>query len=150
MTIFILLTKCFESGTIMTPLILALNSGIKFVEKNFNKNNKKVETITQYLLSKLTALQNKEIVKLYSPIFVKYGVVAFNIVGLDSVEASAILDQKFNIAVRGGLHCAPLTHKFLGTTQIGCIRVSLNFKNSKKEINNFISALKKICIKKYH
>ena len=52
------------------------------------------------------------------------------------------LDKKYNIAVRGGLHCAPLTHKFLNTEKQGIVRISLSFKNTKKEIRTLIKAIK--------
>ena len=136
--------ECFESGTIMTPLINSLNSGIKYVEKHFEKHNKKVENLTGYLLEKLTQLETIGLIKLLSPTDVKYGVVSFNLNNYDSVEISSILDEKFNIAVRGGLHCAPLTHKFFNSINTGAIRVSLNFKNTKREINKLISSLKLI------
>ena len=70
------------------------------------------------------------------------GIICFNLKDFDSIELSNYLDQKYNIAVRGGLHCAPLTHEFFKTTQKGMLRVSLNFKNTKKEINVFLKSIK--------
>ena len=56
-----------------------------------------------------------------------------------------ILDEKYNIATRGGLHCAPLAHEFLGTTKTGAVRISIGFFNTKKQINKLIFAIKEIC-----
>lgn len=51
------------------------------------------------------------------------GIVSCNIQGISSESAGEIL-AKHNIAVRTGLHCAPLAHKFLGTFPSGTIRFS--------------------------
>ena len=133
--------ECFESGTLMTPNIISLNAGIKYVEKHFVKNNLKLKFLTQYLIKKLKSLEDKKFLTLYSPVSIKSGVISFNLKNLDSNEVAQKLDEQFNIAVRSGLHCAPLTHKFLGTTQTGTVRVSLSFKNTKRQINKFIKAL---------
>ena len=52
----------------------------------------------------------------------------------------AILDGDFNIAVRAGLHCAPL-HERLGTAPNGAIRFSMGISNSIDSIDTAISAM---------
>lgn len=135
------LPEKLESGTIATPLISALAEGIKYVDKHFEKNNYKVQKLTFYLLTKLKEIEGIEIYTIPSS---HYGVVSFNMINYTSSEVSDFLDENFNIATRGGLHCAPLTHKFLGTVEKGAVRVSLNFKNTKRQINTLIKALKKL------
>ncbi len=39
-------------------------------------------------------------------------------------EAAAVLDESFGICVRGGLQCAPLTHRAMGTYPDGTIRIA--------------------------
>ena len=129
--------ESFESGTLATSLICSLNAGIKYVDKNFDKNNQKLYNLTKYLIENLK--QNKDIILYSEPNF--SGVVGFNVKGFDSVEISDYLDEKYNIATRGGLHCAPLTHKFLGTTKSGIVRASLSFKNKKNEIDRLVKAI---------
>jgi len=83
-------------------------------------------------------------------------VVSFNIEGLDSEETAEILDKRFNIAVRAGLHCAPLAHEFFGTNNIGTVRAVLSvfstceqvdyFASSIRTINKFKKELKKVAI----
>lgn len=141
--------ECFESGTIMTPNILALESGIKYVENHFNKHNKKLMMLTNYLTHKLKLLEDENILTIYSPLNTQAGVVAFNLRNLNSNEVAEELNSSYNIAVRSGLHCAPLTHKFLGTTKIGVVRVSLSFKNTKRQINKLIDALKSLTKKHF-
>jgi selenocysteine lyase/cysteine desulfurase len=42
-------------------------------------------------------------------------VVSFNIEEMDCGGVSMLLDQKYGILCRSGLHCAPLAHRTLGT-----------------------------------
>ena len=62
----------------------------------------------------------------------------------DSSHVANELNEKFNICVRSGLHCAPLIHKRLGTIEIGAVRISIDFNNSIQDINRLIYALKMI------
>ena len=129
----------FESGTIATPNILSLNAGINFCKDNFKKIESKIEFLTEYLLEKLRCIEN---IKIYTSKNNLNGVVAFNIADIDSSEISTYLNEKYNIYVRSGLHCAPLKHKFLKTENQGVVRVSLSYFNTKNEIDKLIFALK--------
>ena len=50
-------------------------------------------------------------------------VLSFNIEGLPSEQVGEYL-AKNGIAVRCGLHCAPLAHEKMGTLETGTVRVS--------------------------
>ena len=50
------------------------------------------------------------------------GTVSF-VPNMDCEEAAQILAQQ-GIAVRAGLHCAPMAHESAGTLQTGTVRVS--------------------------
>ena len=52
------------------------------------------------------------------------GLVAFTIDGYAPQEVAAILDQRFGIGVRAGLHCAPYIHKRWGLFPGGTVRAS--------------------------
>ena len=54
------------------------------------------------------------------------------------------LNYEFDIAVRGGLHCAPLMHEFLKTKEEGLVRISFAVQNTTREIDYFIKAIKTI------
>ena len=55
-----------------------------------------------------------------------------------------ILIEKYGVCVRAGLHCAPLVHKKLGTLKTGAVRASIDFNNTKHEIDYFARAIKEI------
>lgn len=130
----------YESGTIPSISIMSLGDGIKFLSKNFSEIQKKEAKLTKYLISELKKLK---FLTIYSKDDSK-NVVSFNFKNCDSTTISNILNEKFGICVRSGLHCAPLAHKQLGTQDCGTVRVSLDFNNSISEIDKFVQALKTI------
>lgn len=73
-------------------------------------------------------------------------VVLFNIDGACPREISSTLDRKHNIAVRGGIHCAPLTHDALGIGGSGGVRVSPGHTTTSKEIDRFLGAVESIAV----
>ncbi len=56
-------------------------------------------------------------------------------------EVAFELDRRFQIAVRAGLHCAPLMHKKLKTAPLGTVRVSVSHLNTWQSIATLIDAL---------
>ena len=85
-------------------------------------------------------------VKIYSTsnAFRNSGILALNISDYDSMEIAEILDDKYNIAVRGSYHCAFLAHKTLGTEKQGLVRFSLGCFNTIEDIDYTIKALQEI------
>ena len=129
--------ESLEAGTGATPAIFSLNAGIKYLNKNFDKINHKIETLTKYLLDELYC-------RSYLTIFTcrdcYNGVVSFKVKNCSNSDVVDYLNSH-NICVRAGLHCAPLCHKNLGTPDGGTIRVSLSSFNTKRHIKKFLNAL---------
>ena len=132
----------FESGTIPSIPIVSLYYGIDFVEKNFEKMQKYEEFLIKYLNFKV---KNEKFLKIYSN--PSSNILLFNIENLDpSVVSNELNDM--GICVRSGLHCAPLAHKRIGTLYLGgAVRVSIDFNNTKKEIDELFYCLEKIYFK---
>ena len=63
--------------------------------------------------------------------------------GFSSEEIANYL-SKNNIAVRAGLHCAPLAHKQLKTLNRGAVRISPCVFNTKNDIDRLIFSLKRV------
>lgn len=133
-----------ESGTLNLPGIVGLKAGIEFI------NGLGIENIKLYKNMLLKRLYEgiKEIdgVKIYSKMNINEnsGILALNIFDCDSTEIAEILSSKYNIAVRGGYHCAPLAHKTLGTEKQGLVRFSLGCFNTIEDIDYTIKAIREI------
>ena len=129
-----------ESGTLNLPAIASLFEGVKHVMTNR-------ENFSAHLLSKtktiIDGLKKIDGVTLFSTPN-ESGIVAFNLKNMPSGEVADILNSEYDIAVRGGLHCAPLMHEFLGSGEDGLVRVSLAVQNSSSEISFFLRAIKEI------
>ena len=69
--------------------------------------------------------------------------ISFNVLNKRCSEV-AYEFSKCGIAMRSGLHCAPLAHKVLGTENIGTVRISFSYLNKACESDAFFKALKKI------
>ena len=67
-----------------------------------------------------------------------------NINGMRPVDAGAVLDGDFEIAVRTGLHCAPLVHEDLKTGGRGAVRFSLGYANTGDDIEQALEAVRLI------
>jgi selenocysteine lyase/cysteine desulfurase len=75
----------------------------------------------------------------------RVGLVGVNLPGLSPAELAAILDEKFDIAVRAGLHCAPYAHKHLGTFPEGFVRLSVGILTTDEEVRQAASAFNEVC-----
>jgi selenocysteine lyase/cysteine desulfurase len=132
--------ESLEAGTITTPNIFSLNAGLKYVEKHFEKINKKIESLTKFLLENLAEIKN---IKVYTHKDCYHGVVSFNIVGVPCSDVVSYLNAH-NVYVRGGFHCAPLVHKHLKTLEIGgTVRISISSFNHFWQIKKVVKLLKK-------
>ena len=70
-------------------------------------------------------------------------VIALNLGDYPSSEVADELDQRFEIAVRAGAHCAPRMHRALGTEEQGAVRFSFSWFNTEKEV---LAAAEALCI----
>ena len=128
----------YESGTICAPAILGFGAGIDFVEENFVNIKEKMEDLTTYLHYEFSKLP----IEIYTSTENANGVFAFNIPNMNSNEVATYLNDKYEICVRGGYHCAPFKHKALGTIEQGAVRVSFSIANTFQEVERLNLAIK--------
>jgi len=133
-----------ESGTPNLPGIAGLNAGIKYI---LSEGIKSIYSHEKKLLDLLIdELSKNAKIEIYGPKdkSMRCCVLPLNIKGIDSSELAFILDSKYNIAVRPGLHCAPLAHKSIKTQSIGAIRLSVGPFTKRQEVIYTINALNEI------
>lgn len=126
-----------EAGTLNLPAIAALKEGVGFIKNNQKSFANHLLSATSTLIDGLKKLPE---VTCYSTPN-ESGIVAFSINGLPSAEASDLFNTRYDVAVRGGFHCSPLTHRFLKTDNFGLVRASLAVQNSSSEINYFVKSV---------
>lgn len=133
----------FESGTQNICGICGLKKGIDFVL------NKGISTIHKHEIRMVRhaydGLKNDKKIKLYTnpPDIENYApVLSFTVADKNSEKVAAYLSEKFDIAVRAGLHCSPLAHKYMNTIDEGTIRISPSVFTNEMQINKLIYAIK--------
>ena len=125
----------FEAGTLPLSSIMGFGKSISFIQKygidNIEKRNKELK---DYLYSSLKKLK---FVKVYSKKSNKN--LVFTIKKYAVQDVVSYLDKN-KIFVRGGQHCAQLLTTIKNHPSL-TIRVSLQFYNTKEEIDRFIKIL---------
>ena len=68
-------------------------------------------------------------------------VISVTVAGRSPEEIGLFLDTDWNIAVRTGLHCAPLAHEALGTAPEGSVRFSFGPFNTDRDVDAALEAM---------
>ncbi len=129
-----------EAGTLSYPAICSLYEGALIVKAHRKEDAERLFELTAVLHAALTPLNGCKLYFVPNPC----GIAAFSYEKISSEELAGILSEKYDIAVRGGLHCAPLVHKALGTFPDGLVRASFSPAQSLKEVDILARALKEI------
>ncbi|MCI8526013.1 MAG: aminotransferase class V-fold PLP-dependent enzyme [Oscillospiraceae bacterium] len=126
-----------EAGTHNVPGICGLAAGIAYV---LRRTPAAILRREQALLRQLTErLSRLDGLRLYCGPG-QTGVLSVTAAGADCETAAAQLARR-GVAVRAGLHCAPLAHESAGTLESGTIRLSFSDFNSSEDVRRAAWAL---------
>ena len=131
-----------EAGTLNLLGILALGESLTYLETLEAREGyrQREMALAENLRDGLSAIDG---IDLYGAQSLENHIplITCNVRGHAAADVGAILDGDFNIAVRTGLHCAPLVHERLGTAPNGAVRFSLGVFNSQAQIDAAIRAM---------
>ena len=133
-----------EAGTLNLLGIIGLNAGLDYLNKiGMEENHRRKMALLSFLHQGLSRLDG---VKVYGSLSETrhVPVLCFNIDGIHPSDTGMILDGDYDIAVRTGLHCAPLVHGEIGTTPHGAVRMSLGWNTTKQDIDRALTAVSDI------
>lgn len=132
-----------EAGTHNMPGIAGLLEGIRFVkDQGPNSILDHERLLTARAAEGLNALSHVRIFaapRLYS----QAGVLSFQVRDMDCEAVGEALGAQ-GIAVRTGIHCAPLAHESAGTLDDGTVRASFSAFNGRREVDLLVDAVSKI------
>ncbi|MEG0614372.1 MAG: aminotransferase class V-fold PLP-dependent enzyme [Oscillospiraceae bacterium] len=130
-----------ESGTINTVGALTLGAGVEFVKKFSVAKIHSVESDFCNIL--INGISQSGRYKIYRNSCSEYvPIVSFNLGGVCPAELAAKLNN-CGFALRGGIHCAALAHNALGTAPDGTVRFAPSIFNSREQVYNLVTVLKK-------
>ncbi len=134
----------FESGTQNTVGIMSMSAGIDFIQKQGMEDIYLHELgLCKQLYDELMSDRRFKLYTKNMKAGKKSPVLSFNIKGITSTEAvTALSDMGF--ALRGGFHCAPSAHEYIGTDKNGTVRFSPGAFNKPSEVSQLVSALYKL------
>ena len=136
-----------EGGTPNAHGFAGLLAGVEFVQREGMKKIRDHESALALRFA--DALRDNRKVTVYScrTRDRQLGPVSLTIQGAQPAEVGAIMDEKYRIACRPGLHCAPDTHRFLGTLPQGTIRFSFGYFNTVDHVDAAARAVNEVSAK---
>ncbi len=126
----------YEAGTLNTPGLAGLFSGIYFVRRHQQEIAQKERALCERLHTGISAAPSVRVLSPADP-DQRVAIVSFNMGDITSGQVADALD-KADIAVRAGLHCAPAAHRHFGTLEQGAVRASIGFFNTEEDIDRMI------------
>ncbi len=128
-----------EAGTLNVPGICGLGAALRFLLSRDASNALRWEKT-------LIGSCSEGLKELGAEVFSgsrQSGVLSFNFPGKDPEEVCAAFGRR-EIALRAGLHCAPLAHETAGTLPEGTVRLSVSPLTQRKEIDHFLRISKEL------
>ncbi len=130
-----------EAGTLNLMGIIGLSAGLDIIKaEGIDTIRKREVTLLKKFCGSLKEMQGIRLMG--DPDGTeRVGLVTITVADMDPHDVAAILDADSNIAVRAGLHCAPIVHEVMGTYPSGGVRFSLGFFNNTVDIETAVEAM---------
>ena len=129
------LPERLEAGTMNVPGIAGLTMGLNYVLRRGPEDIFRQE---HRCLERCVSMLGKRGLRVFSGPH-QAGTVSF-LPGMDCEDAARRLAEQ-GIAVRAGLHCAPLAHESAGTVETGTVRLSFGFDSRPEQLSHLERAL---------
>jgi len=132
----------FEAGTMNIPAIIGLRTALEYIlDTGILAIHGNTMELCAEFLQQIGDVDGVRIVGKKNTTE-RIGVVSLDFIGRDNSEISSILDEKFGIITRCGLHCSPMAHKTLGTYPQGTVRFSFSHFNTMGDIDYITRSIK--------
>ena len=132
-----------EAGTQNIPGLLALEKSVCHVKDNLGKLRENERKMTELLY---TGLEGTDGIRIVGAPLDRPRTSVISVVSdkKDIAEISALLQERYSIETRVGMHCSPSSHKSLGTFPGGTLRFSPGPFTTAEEIDRTVRAVKEI------
>ena len=132
----------YEAGSMNILSVFGLYKALLWNKEIGRENirNREVD-LTEKLVK---VIKKYDFIESYIPCKDHIGIVSFKIKGYPVDSMAQVLSDEYNIALRSGLHCAPLAHEVSETTEEGTIRVSIGYFTTEDDIEKLDEALSEL------
>ena len=137
----------FEAGTLNLPGIAGLAAGVGWLkERGLERIRAHELALTGQLLAGLATLEQQGLLSIVGrrDCEQRTSVVSIAHTHQDIALVAYELAEKYGIATRVGLHCAPNAHKTLGTYPTGTLRFSMGWHNTPEEVAVALQTLEEV------
>ncbi|KAF5086507.1 Cysteine desulfurase SufS [anaerobic digester metagenome] len=133
----------FEGGTQNIAGVIGLGAAVKYIENiGLDRVERHSRKLTDLMFEGVSSIDNTIV---YGSPENIYGILAFNIDGVNAHDVAKILDELKNICVRSGHHCAIPAIRHVGAYELGgSVRASVHYYNTKEEVQTFVESLEEI------
>lgn len=122
-----------EAGTANVPGFAGLEAGLRLVaEEGPEAIGRREAALAAYTAEKLGNLGYEVFSGPH-----QQGTVSFR----GAEDCQTLCDRLEHIALRAGLHCAPLAHRSAGTLDTGTVRVSFGWNSTREDADTLLEAL---------
>lgn len=123
----------YEAGSLNILSLYGLYKALlwnKEVGRNNIKNRE--EELTKELVR---IIQKYDFIESYIPSNNHISIVSFKIKGYPIDSMAKVLEERFDMTIRSGLHCAPYAHEISKTTEEGTIRISIGYFTTEEDLD---------------
>jgi cysteine desulfurase family protein len=134
----------YESGTANAIGLAGLSASLDWLaEKGVEAIQKHERVLANRLIKGLEEIEGARV---YGTLDAarQSPVVSFTIDGLDNGRVGQLLDERYGILCRVGLHCAPAAHRTMGTFPDGTVRLGLGIFNTAEQVETVLEAVREI------
>lgn len=130
-----------EAGTQNVAGAAGLLAGLRFVQR---KGISRIGAYEHCLCTHMMdALERIPGIHVFRGNAAQSGVCSITVEGMDCEEVGAWLARR-GVAVRAGLHCAPLAHQTAGTLDTGTVRLSFSVFNTTQQVHSVAALMGKM------
>lgn len=136
------LPERLEAGTQNVAGVAGLLEGLRFVSKKGERTILAHErALMRHVVEGMKTIHGAQVFVTEDPAW-QTGVLSFRLENNSCESVGEYLSSK-QVAVRTGLHCAPLAHNAAGTEKTGTVRLSFSAFNTVEQVNRFLYILRR-------
>lgn len=134
----------YEAGTPNTPGIAGLGAAARWQMEHGEAQRAEERRLVRRLHHGLLEVPSLQVLG-PEPDEPRVPVLSVTHERIDADQLAFMLDKRYGIATRAGLHCAPWAHETLGTLETGALRFGVGHGVTEADIDLAIEAMQECC-----